>query len=147
MSADNVVELLNHLIETSQDGRRGFAEAAELVPEAGLKKTLLLQSSLCAVAASELQRAVLRLGRQPVGHGSIAGGLHRGWTRLKAAVEHGSGAVLEEVERGEDRAKHVYERVLTTPLPPELKKLVRKQYRGLRRMHDRIRALQHRAPV
>lgn len=141
MSADDVVELLNDLIETSQDGRRGFAEAAELVPDANLKSMLILQSSRCAVAVDELKLAVQRLGREPDESGSLAGSLHRGWTRAKAALEQRNTAVLEEVERGEDHAKHVYERVLTTPLPPEVKKLVRKQYRGLLRMHDRIRVL------
>jgi uncharacterized protein (TIGR02284 family) len=141
MSADDIVTLLNELIRTSQDGRKGFAEAAEFAQDAQLKSLFILRSSECAQAVQELQAAVEMLGREAEEQGTAAGTAHRGWIRVKTSVEDNNKAVLEEVERGEDHAKTVYAQVLSTPLPPEIKTLVQKQYRGVLRNHEQIRSL------
>jgi uncharacterized protein (TIGR02284 family) len=141
---DDIAGLLNELIKTSQDGRKGFAEAAEYAQDADLKSLFILRSSECAQAVSELELAVENLGRLPAEHGSIAGAVHRGWIKAKVAVEDNNIAVLEELERGQDHAKAVYGRVMQSRLPPEIRTLVERQQIHLQRSHDEIRALRDR---
>ena len=139
MSADDVVLELNRLIGVAQDGRKGFAEAAEYAADAELKSLFLLCSAECAGAVQELQVAVQTLGREPAGQGSIAGAAHRGWVKVRATVENKDMAVLEEVERGEDRAKAAYTKALQADLPTEVLNLVKQQQVGALRNHDRVR--------
>ena len=139
MSADDVVLELNRLIGVAQDGRKGFAEAAEYAADAELKSLFLLCSAECAGAVQELQVAVQTLGREPAGQGSIAGAAHRGWVALKTRLEDSNVAVLEEVERGEDRAKAAYTKALQADLPTEVLNLVKQQQVGALRNHDRVR--------
>jgi uncharacterized protein (TIGR02284 family) len=143
MSADDVVGVLNNLIQVAQDGREGFAEAAEYAQDAGLKATFLVSSGDCAEAVRELQLAVQTLGSEPVERGSVAGAAHRGWIKLRTRLEDNNLAVLEEVERGEDHAEAVYARALKTRLPPEVKAIVERHRQGVLRNHDRIRDLRN----
>ena len=144
MSADDVVNVLNQLIQVSMDGRKGFAEAAEYATDAGLKSQFILRSSECDQAARDLQLAVQKFGREPKEAGSIAGAAHRGWIKVRAAVQDNNVAVLEEVERGEDHAKSVYAHALNTRLPPEVKTLVERQYHGVLSNHDNVVRLRNR---
>lgn len=56
----------------------------------------------------------------------------------------GDTAMLEEAERGEDRALACYRKALETRLPPELRVLVQRQLIGAQRNHDQIRLLRDR---
>jgi uncharacterized protein (TIGR02284 family) len=54
-------------------------------------------------------------------------------------------AILEEVERGEDVAKASYRDALdNAELSPEARAVVQKQYEGVLRNHDQMRALRDR---
>src|SRR5438309_8744458 len=101
MSKDSAVKILNDLIETSEDGKKGFAEAVEKSADPKLKMLFNDCAMQCEDAAQELRHAVQILGGQPETGGSLAGAAHRGWLSAKAAVKSDSNAaVLEEVERG-----------------------------------------------
>lgn len=144
MSADDVVKVLNQLIEVAQDGREGFAEAAEVARDAGLKATFLVSSGDCAEAVRELQLAVQTLGHEPEDHGSVAGLVHRQRIRLRTRVDDNNLAVLDEVDRGEDHAEAAYARALRMGLPPEVKSIIERHSEGVRRNHQRIRELRQR---
>lgn len=141
MSADDIVVLLDELIHTSQDGRMGYAEAAEFACDAELKRLFLLRSAECAKAVQDLQLAVESLGREPVEQGTLAGAAHRGWVRLRASLRDNNLAVLEELERGEAHAESVYARVLGVRLPPEVLGLVQEQHRAVLRNLNEVRNL------
>lgn len=141
MSADDIVVLLDELIHTSQDGRLGYAEAAEFARDAELKRLFLLRSAECAKAVEDLQLAVETLGREPAGQGTLAGAAHRGWVRLQASLRDNNLAVLEELERGEAHAETVYARVLRVRLPPEVRGLVEEQHRAVLRNLNEVRNL------
>ena len=49
--------------------------------------------------------------------------------------------MLEECERGEDVAKERYSEALTKNLPPEIRSMVERQYQGVLRNHDEVRAM------
>lgn len=143
MDQDKVLKTLNELIETSENGKLGFAEASDKATDAMLKDELKKRSQQCARASQELQSVVIALGGKPEHEGTVAGAAHRGWVALKAAVGDNNIAVLEEAERGEDHAKAVYGKAMKIELPSSARAVVEKQYEGVMRNHDRIRELRN----
>lgn len=143
MTDTNAIKVLNHLIETSEDGKKGFAEAADKATDATLKALFTDRSRECGKAVDELQRCVQTLGGSPEHGGTVAGAAHRGWVSVKAAVGDSNVAVLEEVERGEDHAKAAYSKALNAELPAEARVLIENQYQGVMRNHDRVRELRN----
>jgi uncharacterized protein (TIGR02284 family) len=141
---DDTVKILNDLIETSEDGKKGFAEAAEKATDPSLKALLSERAQSCSTAVRELQTLVSALGGKPDHGGSVAGAAHRGWVKVKTAVKDNNVAVLEEVERGEDYAKAAYGKALKSQLPPQVQSVLEKQYQGVLANHDRIRSLRDR---
>ncbi len=143
MIKEDAAKVLNELIETSEDGKKGFEAAAERAEDTKLKLLFSERARECATAATELQQSVRELGFTAKEGGSISGAAHRGWVAVKAAVSHSDLSVLEEVERGEDYAKAVYGKALKDDLPPQVKTLVERQYQGVIRNHDRVRDLRN----
>lgn len=137
------IKVLNDLIHTSEDGMKGFSEAAEKSDDIKLKMLFKDRASECGTAVQELEMAVETLGGKPDRSGTALGAAHRGWVAAKAAVGNANVAVLEEVERGEDHAKAAYGKALKTTLPPLARAVVEKQYQGVLRNHDRIRDLRN----
>jgi len=140
------VKILNGLIETSEDGRKGFAAAAGKVHSPELKAALTARAEACRSAATELQSLVAGYGKSPDEGGSIGGAIHRGWMSLRESVSSNDDlAILEEVERGEDVAKAAYHKAIESgDLDPTALAVVRKQYSGTLESHDRVRDLRDR---
>ena len=134
--------LLNELVETSKDGEKGFAKAAEEIADPAIKAVLLEGASLCRSGARELQERVRALGGEPETTGSALGAMHRGWINVKTAVtSRDTKAILEECERGEDYAKARYAEALRKQLPDDLRVVVQRQYEGVIQNHDKVKAL------
>lgn len=142
----STTSILNDLIETSKDGEKGFLMSAENAKDPELKAVFRQRAEDCARGASELQSLVAQLGEEPEKGGSVAGAVHRGWVNLKASVSTQDDlAILEEVERGEDVAKASYKKALDSgDLSPDVRAIVQKQYDGVLRNHDQMRALRDR---
>lgn len=143
MTDKEAVSVLNDLIVTTEDGEKGFREAAEIAGDPRLKSLFTECAQDCHTARVELQSQVKALGGEAKDRGSVAGAAHRGWIKVKASVENKDIAVLEEVERGEDRAKAAYTKALKASLSPPIKALVQKQHDGALRNHDRVRDLRN----
>lgn len=142
MDNDDVISTLNDLIETSKDGEKGFRECAEGVKDPQLKSLFEKRSSGCASAARELQELVRSFGGDPETSGSASGALHRSWTDLKTAITgNDTQAALNECERGEDVALKSYRKALDKVLPPEVRSVIERQYQGVVRNHDEVKAL------
>ena len=140
--SSNLTSALNDLVETSRDGEKGFRAAAEDTKNTELQKVFLRRAQDCALSAADLQKLVAQHGGSPEKGGSVAGAAHRGWLNLKAAVSGRPDlAILEECERGEDVAKARYRKALEEPLPEDIRMVVQRQYDGVIRNHDQIRAL------
>ena len=143
--SDNITSILNDLVETSNDGEKGFRAAAEDTKNAELQAVFLRRAQDCATGASDLQQLVTRIGGKPKEGGSVAGAVHRGWANLKAAVSGRTDlAILEECERGEDVAKARYRKALEETLAEDIRVVVQRQYDGVMRNHDQIRDLRDR---
>ncbi|MDB5728375.1 MAG: family four-helix-bundle protein [Noviherbaspirillum sp.] len=146
MDNNDVVSTLNDLIETSKDGEEGFRTCAEDVKDAQLKTLFLNRAQSCATAAAELQQLVRTYGGTPETSGGLGGAIHRRWVDIKAAITgRDDKGVLTECERGEDVAVHSYRAALEKSLPPEARAVVEKQYQGVLKNHDMVKALRQKA--
>ena len=136
------ISVLNTLIETCENGQKGFATAADAVKDVRYKDLLRRNSEQRGRFASELQSEVLSLGGKPAESGSTAGALHRGWIELRTAItSKDEKAVLSECERGEDHAVKAYRDALQKPLPENLRMIVSRQATEVQRAHDSMRSL------
>lgn len=146
MDTKDTISVLNDLIETSKDGQKGFTECANDLSTAKLKTIMVKRSQDCATAATELQQLVRSLGGKPEKDGSLSGDLHRRWVGLKDIVTGSDEAsILSECERGEDVAMKSYRNALEKELPPDIRVVVEKQYQGVMRNHDQVKALRNAA--
>ena len=143
MHRDDTVKVLNDLVQTSEDGKMGFAEAAREATTPDLKNVFQQRSIDCATAVIELQALVLSLGGTPQDSGTVAGAVHRGWAKVKTTVGDANIGMLEEVESAEDKAKAVYAKALTAKLPQQVRSVVQRQHDGAVRNHDLIRDLRN----
>ena len=143
------ISVLNDLIETSKDGQEGFKTCAEDIKHPELKTFFAKRSADCATAASELQAKVRELGGDPETSTSVAGDLHRRWVDLKSLVTGKSDeAILNEAERGEDHALKAYKEAIESINKHGLvniRDLVERQYHGVQRNHDQVKALRNEA--
>ena len=142
MNNDDLISTLNDLIETCKDGEEGFRVCAEDISDNQLKTLFLDRAQSCAHAARELQEQVLSLGGKPEDSSSVSSSLHRRWVDIKAAVTgKDDEAILNECERGEDVAVKSYRQALEKDLPPSIRSIVDRQFQGVQRNHDQVKAL------
>lgn len=138
--------VIEDLVETLEDGRRGFSEAAEKLREDGhteLAEQMREFSDQRARFSNELREMARSAGAELDEEGSAAGALHRGWMDLKAALTGDDPhAILAAAEAGEDHAVGEYEDALEDDgLSGEFRDLVVKQADEVRGAHDRVRDL------
>jgi uncharacterized protein (TIGR02284 family) len=137
-----VVSVLNELIETCEDGIRGFQTASEAVTNPVAKALFVSRLPNINRGASELKAEVRRLGGDPEQRGTVAGDFHRAWINLKSAVTgRNEEAIVMECERGEEHAAHEYEDALQKDLPLDTRAILDRQYRGVLENLERVRAL------
>ena len=142
MDTKDTISVLNDLIETSKDGEKGFMECAEDLRDPQLKSTMSQRARDCATAAAELQQMVRSLGGDPETSTSMAADMHRRWVDLKSMITgKDDEAILNECERGEDVAVKSYRKALEKDLPAEVRLVVERQYQGVLRNHDEVRAM------
>ena len=141
------IKVLNDLIETSKDGEAGFKDLAEHTKNEHLRSVFTSRAADTASAAAELQGLVRNLGGDPETTTSVSADLHRRWVDLKSAItDKDDAALLNEAERGEDVAKKSYSKALENKdLTPDIRAVVQKQYEGVLRNHDQIKALRDQA--
>lgn len=140
----DVVSILNNLIETCKDGQEGFKTCAEDIKNPELKALFTKHAQECAHAAGELQAEVIALGGMPEDSTSVSGDLHRRWVDVKSIFTgKDEEAVLNEAERGEDVALKAYKEALAEPLPANVYAIIERQFHGVQRNHDQIKALRN----
>ena len=146
MDNDDVIECLNDLIEISKDGEYGFATGAQHLRNPNTRQLFVTRAEACRHAAAQLQNLVRALGGKAEDSGTAAGAVHRGWISVKSKlVEYTDLQILEETERGEDKAVAEYRDALEEDLPANVRTVVEEQYCGVQRNHDQIRALRDQA--
>jgi uncharacterized protein (TIGR02284 family) len=148
MDTDSIGDVLEDLIETLEDGRKGFAQSADKLADAGrhdLAARMREFSDQRTRYSAELRSLATGEGIMIEESGSIAGTVHRGWMALKEAVSSNEvGAVLGAAETGEDAATRQYRDALAAELPPQIRAVVAEQAIAIEAAHDEVRALRDR---
>lgn len=144
MDRDDVISTLNTLIATSRDGEEGFRSCAENVKNPTLKVFFAQKAERCGEGAVQLQQIVREMGGDPETGGSMSGAIHRFWVSIRSTISGmDDQAILDECERGEDRAKRAYEDALSEDLPGDVRRVVENQYREVKTNHDRVKELRN----
>ncbi|GAP36522.1 ferritin-like domain-containing protein [Piscinibacter sakaiensis] len=144
-----LIDTLNHLVETCKDGEYGFTTCARHTESPALRERFAQRAADCRAAAGELQHLVFEHGGEPEDGGSALGALHRGWVAVLGAVAGSSDSrMLEEAERGEEAALERYQRALDgTLLPDGVRAVLQRQRLGVLSHRDELRALRERTPA
>ncbi len=135
---------LKQLLETVENGKRGFAEGAEKMTKDGnttIAATFAELSQQREKFSSELRALDPELGDFDA-DGTFPGAIHRGWMALKDALSsddpHG---VLDAAEQGEDHAVKEFQSALDVDLPQDARAIIARQYEQIKMSHDKVRAL------
>jgi uncharacterized protein (TIGR02284 family) len=76
----------------------------------------------------------------------MSGTLHRRWIDIKSAITGKDDvSILNECERGEDVAVKSYRQALEKDLPASIRTIVQRQFDGVMRNHDQVKALRDQA--
>src|SRR5680860_592529 len=122
---DSTAAVLEDLIQTLEDGRKGFEQAADHLDgtaAGGVTDRMRTFSEQRADFSSELRSIATMQGFEIDDKGSVAGAMHRGWIGLKDALTGDDpSAVLGAAESGEDHAVSEYEQALEKDLPTDVR--------------------------
>ncbi|CAM5422312.1 Aldehyde dehydrogenase OS=Stutzerimonas stutzeri OX=316 GN=CXK95_11620 PE=4 SV=1 [Stutzerimonas stutzeri] len=142
MDTKDTISVLNDLIETSKDGEKGFMECAEeLARSAAQEHHEPARPRLRHGRGGTAADGALA-GRRPGNLHQHGGRDHRRWVDLKSMITGKDyEAILNECERGEDVAVKSYRKALEKDLPAEVRLVVERQYQGVLRNHDQVKAL------
>ena len=143
------ISVLNDLIETSKDGQEGFKTCAEDIKHPELEIAVRAALRRLRHCGFRTASAVRSMGGDPETSTSVSGDLHRRWVDVKAMFTgKDEEAVLNEAERGEDHALKAYKEAIEKINKHNLvgiRDLVERQYHGVQRNHDQVKALRNQA--
>ena len=146
----NEAGTLKELIKTLEDGRDGFAKAAERLSDNSapdVSRRFREFSAERGAMADELRRLAQQQGFSVPQGGTAAGAVHRGWIAVKDVLTGDDpDAVISAAEQGEDHAKSKFNDALSdATLTPEVRGLVQHQAEQVRAAHDYVSSLKHAA--
>jgi uncharacterized protein (TIGR02284 family) len=143
MKDHETLETIKTLIQTLEDGKAGFHEAAKASNDAEVAQVLEQYSDQRAQLSAQLKTLGAAFDDGAYDEKStIAGTMHRGWIDLKAAVTSGSAhSVLAECERGEDHAVAAFREALERDLPSNVRMVVEHQAETVKAAHDEVKKL------
>ena len=147
MSTD--ARVTKDLMETLEDGKEGFAKAADLLADAkrpDLVTTFRRLSDQRAQFSSELERLAAVYGDDIDESGSVAASVHRTWMSVRDTLSGSDpDGVLDVAEQGEDHAVSEYEKALAEEISSNLRTVVQRQFADVKAAHDQVRALRDNA--
>ena len=138
--------VVKELIKTLEDGRDGFAKAADRVENDSapdVARRFREFSAERGAMADELRRCARLEGYAVPDGGTIAGAVHRGWLAVKDTLTgDNASAVIAAAEQGEDHAKSKFRDALTDQtLTPEVRAVVQRQADKVNSAHDYVSSL------
>lgn len=133
-----VSEVVKTVIQTLNDGARGFTDIGEHLKSPELKTFFLQEGQTRGQFARELEAAA---GVSEDVGGTTAGTVHRVWGDLKANLGGGDHTLLETAEQGEDAAKKAYQEALNdTNLESGVRSVLSRQQPHIQASHDKVKA-------
>lgn len=140
----NDIEALNELIGICLDSERGYKSAVDHTNNGALKSMFNMRAVERRAILDELQQLVRDRGGEPEDEGSLFARFHRTFMDLKSRVMDRDEAVIEEIERGEDRTKEKFEWALReVRLSSAVREAVERHYIEIKAAHDQVSALKH----
>ena len=134
-------KVLLDVINSLEDGQKGFADIGEHLKDEQLKRYFLAESLKRANFRAELENELHRAGMADVKEsGTTGGALHRAWGDLKAKLGGGDHTLLETAEQGEDGAKKAYKDALEHELPLPVRQLLSEQQAHVLTSHDYVKS-------
>jgi len=139
------IHTLNGLIAHTIDSIDGYAAAAEEPRTGRLGDMFRARADERRTVVRNLQAEVVRLGGDPEENGTLLARAHRTWLKLKTVVAGDDArAIINEVERGEDRLEARFESALADEsLPLSAKLVIRTAFGLVRDGHEQMRDLKH----
>jgi uncharacterized protein (TIGR02284 family) len=139
---------VKELIKTLEDGRDGFAKAAERLQNnsaADIAARFREFSAQRGAMADELRRCARLEGYEAPEGGTIAGAVHRGWIAVKDVLTaDDAAAIIAAAEQGEDHAKSKFRDALSEQtLSPEIRAVIQRQSAQIEVAHDFVSSLKH----
>lgn len=144
MKDHETLSTIKALIQTLEDGKDGFHEAAKASNDAKVARVLEQYSAQRAELSAQLKTLGAAFGEDDAYEekSTLAGAIHRGWIDLKAALTSGSAhSVLAECERGEDHAVAEFRKALEQDLPSNVRMVVEHQAATVKAAHDEVKKL------
>ena len=144
MSADK--KITKDIIETLEDGRKGFADAAEKLADSNRADFAPKFRELAEKRAgfsAELETMAAAYGDDIDEDGSVVAAVHRGWMSLKDALAGSDpDGVLDAAEQGEDHALSEYEKALkNNDISANLREVLQRQQGAVKTAHDEVKRL------
>lgn len=129
MYTEDMSKRINELLEKNYDAEKGYKKAAEIVENPKLKQFFKDQAQDRYNFGHELKDEIKNVGSEPDKGGSTTGDLHRTWMDIRSTfTSNDEGAILKEVQKGEEAALEEYNEVINdTTLPPTTKRILTNQ--------------------
>jgi uncharacterized protein (TIGR02284 family) len=139
---------IKELVQTLEDGRDGFAKAAERLSHnsaTDVSQRFREYSAQRGAMADELRRVAQVEGFEVPATGTVAGAVHRGWMAVKDALTgDDASAIIAAAEQGEDHAKSKFRDALAADdLSPAVRAIVEGQAARVGAAHDFVSSLKH----
>lgn len=144
MSVDR--KITQDIIETLEDGRKGFGEAAEKLADSNRSDFAPKFRELAEQRAgfsAELETMAASYGDDIDEDGSALAAVHRGWMALKDALAGSDpDGVLDVAAQGEDHALSEYEKALAnSEISAGLRQVLQRQRDAVQAAHDEVKRL------
>jgi len=132
------ISVLNELIAVSQDGEKGFSDAAGIATDPRLKGMFQTYSDECQQGVIELQALVRSLGGETTDKESATGTAHRGWVCIDAASKDHDLSALADVEREQNNSAIAYQKALDSDIDPSVSAIIEIQAAVAKRNHQAL---------
>lgn len=134
-----------NLIETLEDGKKGFSDAADKLNESERSDFAPKFREIAEQRArfsAELEKMAAAYGDDVDEDGSTLAAVHRGWMALKDALSGSDpDGVLDAVEQGEDHAISAYDEALKDDISENLREAVQRQLTDIKSTRDEVKML------
>jgi len=139
---ESTLKGLRDLVQINIDSAKGFDDAADRLEDPQLTGLFRSLASERQAQAETLTGYVELNEDEAPDDGSVAAALHRSWLKVRDMVSNqDNAAVLAEAERGEDKIKAEYEKVLKDTAGSAVNDVLQRQYAAVKSAHDKVRDL------
>ncbi len=141
--ADEQIDTLNSLLQTTIDSVKGYENSAQELSSGRIQEVFRQRANDRQQVVQQLSEEIRRLGGEPADSGSTMGEMHHVWEDLKGAITgHDDKAIINQTATAEDYLKEKYEGALDN-LSGDSRQVVERCYQQVRQGHDQISQLKH----